>query len=67
MKMKIDLYRHGGHCLLSNTFLNRTYKTKSHANEAGEFSGGDACEPSTGSLNELRRRMENLRQYGNKN
>jgi hypothetical protein len=67
MKMKIHLYRHVNHCRLSNTFLNRTYKNKSHANEAGEFSGGDACEQSTGPVTALQRRMENLRQYGNKN
>lgn len=66
-KNRIDLYRHGGHRRLSNVFPNRTYKPKSQANKAGAFADGDACEPSTGSLYALRRRMENLRQYGNKN
>jgi len=65
--MKIDLNQHGGHRRLSNVFPNRTYKPKSHANKAGAFTDGGACEPSTGSLNALRLRMENLRQYGNKN
>jgi len=67
MKMKIDLYRHGGHRRLANVFPNRAYKPKSHANKAGAITEGDACEPCTGSPNALRRRMENLRQKGNKN
>jgi hypothetical protein len=51
----------------SDVFPNRKYKPKSHGNKAGAFTEGDACEPSTGSLNAIRLRMENLRQHGNKN
>jgi len=67
MKMKIDLYQHGDQSRLSSISPNRTYKPTSHANKAAAFTDGDACEPSTGSLIVLRLRMENLRQYGNKN
>lgn len=67
MKMKIDLHRHGTNRRLSNVFPHRTYKPKSHANKAGVFTDGDACDPSTGSLNAPRLRMENLRLKGNKN